>query len=243
VVNRSELLNLTELRARGWTPAMIRRLLGTEDAVRRNPIYRTAAPQRLYKRERVLAAEESMDFEAARAGSLHRAERGRAIAARKKAGLLKEIGRLEVRVTKLDAKTLRRRAIAHYEERQYARDGYDFCTPEGAMLERITVNYIRHELTEYDDHLDALFGRIGKQAAIFAVREKVYAAIAAAYPQLAAECQRQLDARREPPAAELQTAAQPPHDRAPASPPPLTNAPAASAHKEPPPPEPAQVTR
>jgi hypothetical protein len=196
VVDRSELWNLKELRTRGWTPAMVRTLLGKEDELRRNPFYRRAAPQRLYARERVLAAEGTPNFEAARAKSLCRAERGRTIADRKKEALLTEIGQLKIAVTMLDEKTLHKRAIAHYERRQSAGDHHAFCRPDGPMLERITVNYIRHQLTHYDQHLADLFGRIGKEAGVFAVRQRVYAAIAAAYPALAAECERQLDERR-----------------------------------------------
>ena len=62
---------------------MVRRILGKEDTQWRNPFYQRAAPQRLFGRERVLAAEGSADFEAARAQSAARSARSRTIAERK----------------------------------------------------------------------------------------------------------------------------------------------------------------
>ena len=64
-----------------------------------------------------------------------------------------------------------------------------------AFLERITVNFVRHELTAYDQELEAVAGRVGVQDAVQAIRRKVFAAIAAAYPALAHECDRQRAAR------------------------------------------------
>ena len=52
-----ETCNLKELKARGWTPARIRQILGEPDLLGTNPIYKTAAPTRLYLTERVQAAE------------------------------------------------------------------------------------------------------------------------------------------------------------------------------------------
>jgi len=50
-------LTLSDLRGRGWTDAMVREYLGEPDATRPNPIYRSAAPVRLYLAERADAAE------------------------------------------------------------------------------------------------------------------------------------------------------------------------------------------
>jgi hypothetical protein len=52
------------------------------------------------------------------------------------------------------------------------------------FLARITVNYIRHELSEYDQDLMGLWGRVGKGEAYLRLNKKSYAAIAAQYPEL-----------------------------------------------------------
>jgi hypothetical protein len=55
------------------------------------------------------------------------------------------------------------------------------------VLERITVNYIRHNLTEYETHLKKVAGQAGR-----VVRRRVYDEIAAQYPEYAEECKRQM---------------------------------------------------
>ncbi len=55
------------------------------------------------------------------------------------------------------------------------------------VLERITVNDIRHNLTEYETHLKEVAGQVGR-----VVRRWVYDEIAAQYPEYAEECKRQI---------------------------------------------------
>ena len=57
------------------------------------------------------------------------------------------------------------------------------------------VNYIRHNLTEYDTHLEELAGQVGVSEAGRVIRRWVYAQIAACYPEYAEECMRQMSAR------------------------------------------------
>lgn len=80
-------------------------------------------------------------------------------------------------------------AIRHYERRNEPVDtrspGFD------EFLQRITVNYIRHVLTHYDQAIEETAGRVGKMDAINLLRKRVYGAISEAYPDLAGECERQ----------------------------------------------------
>lgn len=64
-----------------------------------------------------------------------------------------------------------------------------------AFLGRITVNYILHQLTEYDVHLEEVAGQVGVSEAMATIRRRVYAEIAANYPEYAQECQRQIQFR------------------------------------------------
>lgn len=62
----------------------------------------------------------------------------------------------------------------------------------GDFLKRITVNYIRHNLTEYDNVIEnTLRGKTGKNKLWFSFQKKIYDAIAEAYPVYAEECERQ----------------------------------------------------
>ena len=110
----------------------------------------------------------------------------------------------------LSRKQLRKKAVAHYNDRQiqraYMRDwysDYDINTAsttgsDDAFYNRIEVNYLRHEGTQYDDELHAYFNKVGVRDAVDRVREHVYGLISAAYPHLKEECDRQLTIRRDP---------------------------------------------
>ena len=54
--------NLSEMKVRGWTPAVIRDLLGKPDRTKRNPRYKRAAAMLLYSIDRVHEAEQSDTF-------------------------------------------------------------------------------------------------------------------------------------------------------------------------------------
>ena len=66
------------LKARGWTEAMIRDLLGEPDLLADNPHYKSAAPWRLWRLRKVEAAEATAEFTSRR----ERAERQCAAAAK-----------------------------------------------------------------------------------------------------------------------------------------------------------------
>jgi len=63
------------------------------------------------------------------------------------------------------------------------------------VADRWTVNYIRHNLTKYDEMIEKeLVDRIGREAGHAVLKSKVLGQIAKAYPHVAFECNRQKDA-------------------------------------------------
>ena len=82
-------------------------------------------------------------------------------------------------------------AIEAYNEWHWDGDGAAEDAP-AEFLERITVNFIRHNLTAYDRALEEVAGRVGIASAVQAIRAKIYSAIGESYPALADECSRQL---------------------------------------------------
>lgn len=97
-------------------------------------------------------------------------------------------------VTQLPLEVVLRLAIHAYNIDQ-AEKGSTFTASEDsdpAFLERIEVNYIRHELTTYDMDLESVAGKPGLRDLKDAIREMIYEAIAEAYPDLAVECYQQL---------------------------------------------------
>ncbi|MBL8093176.1 MAG: hypothetical protein JNL73_03330 [Anaerolineales bacterium] len=68
-------------------------------------------------------------------------------------------------------------------------------TSGAAFLDRITVNSVRHQLTAYDRRLEEVAGRSGVGRTIATLRQRVYAAIAEAYPHPNQGCTCQLAER------------------------------------------------
>jgi hypothetical protein len=72
---------------------------------------------------------------------------------------------------------------------------YSPASPESdpIFLKRISVNYLRHLLSNYEDEAARVYGRVGVRQAYKEISRRVYAAIAEAYTWLKDECQKQLE--------------------------------------------------
>lgn len=197
-------LSAAGLRARGWTPGMVRQLLGEPDLLRTNPHFKSAPQTRLYAVERIEAAERSDEFRAVSAAAAKRSTAAKAAAQRRRREVVARIAAEPIDVPRLASRRLAMLAVGHRnrrdEERAYERWAHvpDPATVENAdpsALERWKVNYLRHRLTRYDELLDGLYGSTGRAAAEELLRRRVYTAISQAYPDLRQECERQLRER------------------------------------------------
>lgn len=191
------------LTGRGWTEAAIRRFLGEPDRLAPNPVYRSAAPARLYSMARVTAAEATPEWQEWRRLADRRSTRGKAVADAKRAQLLAEVAALDIRVPVMDLDILAARAVKHRnmrnadraEDRGWDADPADPGAVDEGTLRRWQVNFLRHACTTYDADLDSLYARTGRVQAAEAIRDRVYTVIAEAYPALAAEARRQATER------------------------------------------------
>lgn len=197
-------LSLAGLRARGWTLRMVRQLLGEPDLLRANPYFRTAPQTRLYRVDRVEAVEASEEFRTVSAASVRRSVAAKAAAQRRRREVLARIAAEPVDVPRLPPDRLVAEALAHRNDRDeegphergdHAPRPATVESAEPEALARWKVDYLRHRLTRYDELLDGLYGSTGRAAAEELLRRRVYAAISAAYPDLARECERRLRER------------------------------------------------
>jgi len=114
------------LRARGWTDGIVRRLLGEPDRLSAHPRFRSAPWTRMYRVERVEAAEQSAEFRsgaafaARRSGAVRKAvgRRGRAAVARRRREVLARILAEPIDVPRMDAGELAQRAVEHRARRE-----------------------------------------------------------------------------------------------------------------------------
>ena len=179
-------VSLAGLRVRGWTGGMVHRLLGAADRLSVNPRFRDAPRVRLYRMERVEAAERSEEFRAAVESSGRRSEAVRAAVWRRKEEVLERIRNEPIDVPRLDPGRLALRAVEHRarKEAEWGRTGNphaggtasigtasistasigsaaDHAPPDPvdrSSLAPWKVDYLRHRLGHYDQLLDALPG-------------------------------------------------------------------------------------
>ena len=183
------LLRRAELKDRGWTEAMIRQILGKPDVVLELRNRRTL---HLWRAAKVEAAEATPGFQERVAAGQRRAATGLKVAEVRRQATLDWVQGIRVRVPVLEKDELYRQARRSYEALWESRDDpRTTAGADGTFLDRIAVNFLRHECTRYEALLDDAGGRIGRAEAEVAIRQKVLRCIAEAYPYLAAECERQ----------------------------------------------------
>jgi len=150
-----------DLLARGWSSSTIKRILGNPDVTTRRYGGGTFT---YYDPERVEVAENSRDDWRK---SEKRAAASKAAAANRTAKLEQAIDELEVEIKVLPIDQLLKAACGHYNERQMWRAlerGYSDWNSASIhdsveFLARITTNYIRHQLTDYDQEIERLVRR------------------------------------------------------------------------------------
>jgi len=189
-MEKPQMISIAGLKARGWTQALIT-LLGEPDVVTRNSHYAKSAPMRLYDTARVASFEVSSEFLAAKAKAARRQCGAKTAVQTKRAALTQRVLEMQVSVETRPEHWVRRAAIKAYNEWHWDEDGTAEDAP-AEFLERITVNFIRHNLTAYDRALEEVAGRVGIASAVQAIRARIYSAIGESCPALADECSRQL---------------------------------------------------
>ena len=168
-------LNLSKVKERGWTPAAIRNFLGEPDELRRNPHYKCAAPMQMFKEERVLVAEASDAFNAWKDKTAKTRSDAQA--------------RMKARMAAERKETLRWARTVPIEVPNLSWESVS-CRA-GTEDERRILNFLRHEMTDYEELLDETFGAVGINQAKQTIRDRVLAAIVRRYPCLSDAAKRQ----------------------------------------------------
>jgi len=186
----------TEILSReGWTKGIFKNLNLKEDLIKPNPRYRNATPMKLFLIKRIKKIEKSQEFKEAVEKSKTRRLAAKKAVQTKINNTLEMIENFKIKVIKV--KDVISEAIESYNSFQSYKGSLNFAckSSDKHFLDRITVNYIRHELTQYDEKLYALIGKVGKAQAYRLLREKIFLKIMKKYPQYAEECFRQLNTK------------------------------------------------
>jgi hypothetical protein len=188
------------LKHRGWTDTAIEKFLKAPDKEVDNPHYKCAPKMKLYAMKRVERVEASARFARFASSSAKRKASASKAVSTKIDRLVKEINKLHIEVKKMEWLDLVKLAVDNYNEHHswiaYER-GYDDWRPatvnsEVGFLARIAVNYLRHQMTDYEEKIERMFGKTGTKAGYILLNRKIYGAIDKAYPNLEWECANQM---------------------------------------------------
>ena len=105
---------MPELKERGWTEAIVRRLLGAPDGTMRNPVFHSGARMGLGRVDRVHAAQSTEEWARAVDAAHEQSELGLRSAQRRREKVLQVLDDLPVPLPDLDRETLTREACDHY---------------------------------------------------------------------------------------------------------------------------------
>ena len=173
---------------RKWTERLIKKYMPVPDEIRNNPHYGRASEMKLYKISRVESIEKNEHFLIDFQKTILRRKSSAKMVETKKDNLLIEISELPISVEFIPRNELVPLVIDDYNDRNYYKDYLTLRDLDQSTLERLTVNYIRHQLTSYDQCLGLIFSKVGKKEGYRLLIERIYNCISESYPELTREC-------------------------------------------------------
>lgn len=196
--SRPQVLAATIKTDYGFTDKLIKELLPAP-ILAQNPWYRTAAPMKLWYDDEVAAISRQPDvapkLEAVLARRGQRQASARKAVETRKAETARVVDKAisSIRVERLPLKQVRRSALWAKAEWYEATEQWDkdVDLADEDTKRRWMVNYIRHNLTDYDDSLYQMSGRPGCHEEYKRYKFAVLEEIAETYPALQSECVRQ----------------------------------------------------
>lgn len=189
---KPEYISKSTLKYRGWTEAGINRFLKMHDKEADNPHYKSAPPMRLYLISRVEKIEKSKKFHEFQEKNINKVSGAKKAAETRKERLLKEIQGWKIELVREDYEVVVHRTIeaynAFYGRRAWERNNFEFepatIDSDPAFLRRRVKDFLRHELSNYHEKLDRIFGKTGKDEAYAIIRKKIEEKIEEVYPEL-----------------------------------------------------------
>lgn len=189
-----EYFTQSALLEQGWTKGLISKFFPEPDAQATNPKYRGAAPVKLYSVEKVNAVIQTEEYRLAREKVEKRKLAAKKAVNSKRANSLakyeKDVEKISVERIPLDK--LRTLALDDkqdwYDLNLSERFAYD---ADENTVRRWMVNYVRHNMTMYDNLLIDWKGLVGIRNMYVSLHAQVLDKIAKVYPELHEECERQ----------------------------------------------------
>lgn len=182
-----EYVSKTTLLKRGWNEKSIDELLPYPKLVP-NPHYKCASPMQLWDIKVVKQKEKTKKFKEYAEKKAKRSQASKKAVETKKQKTMELLPTMSLEIERVDLDTLRNWTLNEkwqwyqYTEQYERADSVD-CADEETIL-RWELNFIRHNLTNYDDELQKIFGKIGKDNVYWLYRDELMSKIFETYPEL-----------------------------------------------------------
>lgn len=175
------------LLSRGWTEKTIDELL-PPPKLKDNPHYKCASPMQLWEQKVVKQKERTKKFKESAEKKAKRRESSLKAVATKTENTMSLLDTFSLEVEKIDLEDLREWTLNakwnwYMDTEQYERaDSVNFADEETIL--RWEINFIRHNLSNYDEELDKLYGKVGKDIVYSKYRSQLMNKIFEVYPEL-----------------------------------------------------------
>lgn len=188
-------ITLSTVKSYGFTDKLIKELLPEPELVI-NPHYRSGPKMKLWDVSVVESAMKTEIFVAEMEKRNKRREAAKKAVQTKTSKLQLQVDEFikSVKISRIPLERLRSAAIRD-KQKWYDLNGiYDKFAEDAddATVKRWMVNYIRHNMVEYDQEIDDMKGKTGKSLLYFELHNGVLHRISEVYPELADECLRQI---------------------------------------------------
>lgn len=194
-MKESEFFCKSTLKSRGWTERLIEKFAGNPDRVVRNPHSRKSSDMKLYLKSRIEDIEQQEIFKIELEKSLVRQKRRKDVVIKMKAKTFDWANSLPKPEFELkDQSKLIILACEHYNDLWSFRDEFDkSASPNDDVnfINRITVNYLRHVCSDYEEYLFDSRGKVGAHEARILIKLFILKSIGDFYPWLKQECNNQ----------------------------------------------------
>lgn len=190
--NSEQYITLSTVKDRGWTETMLKKLSVQPDKFATNPYYKNASQMKLYSLARIKEIENTQQFNELYKKSQMRRESAQKAVNTKTNNLLTYVNSIPLRVEYMPDPELTQAAIDSYNTWQKNRPSVQngsnepFTASESsdsAFLARIRLNFIRHNLTNYDEILEEIRGKTGVKEVYPMLKSMVQTRIKVAWVQ------------------------------------------------------------
>ena len=187
--NKKEYYTKSELASK-WSNFLIEKYFPKCSLEKTNPHYKCASPMQLYDAKKVKRIESRVTFKADMEKVMRRKLAALERAEKKRNELMKQANAISINIPTMEKDKLIENACYHYnnwnEWKECEYGNFTKATPSSdkEFLKRITINYLRHQCTSYDNTLRKFYKKVGVQEAHDILQDRINNAIKEKYEWL-----------------------------------------------------------